>query len=122
MFHPPEVKLLRRVRLFAALWTVAYQAPLSMGFSRQEYWSGLLFPSPEDLPDPGIEPRSPALQADALPSIPLASCMYLVGAFNPLTFKVVINMCDPISVFLIVLGLFFVGVFLLLCFLPKEVP
>ena len=51
-------------------WTVAYQAPPSMGFSRQEYWSGLPFPSPEVLPDPGIKPRSPALQADALPSEP----------------------------------------------------
>ena len=51
-------------------WTVAYQAPLSMGFSRQEYWSGLPFPSPGDLPDPRIEPGSPALQADALPSEP----------------------------------------------------
>ena len=49
-------------------WTVVYQASLSMGFSGQEYWSGLPFPSPGDLPDPGIEPRSPALQADALPS------------------------------------------------------
>ena len=49
-------------------WTVAYTAPLSMEFSRQEYWSGLPFPSPGDLPDPGIEPGSPALQADALPS------------------------------------------------------
>ena len=48
--------------------TVARQAPLSMGFSRQEYWSGLPFPYPEDLPDPGIEPVSPALQADSLPS------------------------------------------------------
>ena len=48
--------------------TVARQAPLSVGFSRQEYWSGLPVPSPEDLPDPGIEPRSPALQADSLPS------------------------------------------------------
>ena len=51
-------------------WTVAHQAPLSMGFSRQEYWSGLPFPSPGDLPDPGIKPRSHALQADALPSEP----------------------------------------------------
>ena len=51
-------------------WTVAYQAPPSMGFSSQEYWSGLPFPSPGDLPDPGIEPGSPALQADALPSEP----------------------------------------------------
>ena len=48
-------------------WTVAHQAPLSMGFSRQEYWSELPRPSPGDLPDPGIEPRSLALQADSLP-------------------------------------------------------
>ena len=52
----------------ATLWTVAHQAPLSMGFSRQEYWSGVPFLSPGDLSDPGIEPRSPALQADSLPS------------------------------------------------------
>ena len=51
-------------------WTVAYQAPQSMEFSRQEYWSGLPFPSPGDLPNPGIEPGSPALQAKALPSEP----------------------------------------------------
>ena len=56
------------VQLFATPWTVAHQAPPSMGFSRQEYWSGLPFPSPGDLPDPEIEPRSPALQADTLPS------------------------------------------------------
>ena len=55
---------------FLTPWTIAYQAPPSMGFSRQEYWSGLPFPSPGDLPDPGIEPRSPALHADALPSEP----------------------------------------------------
>ena len=55
---------------FATPWTVAHQAPPSMGFSRQEYWSGLPFPSPGDLPDPGIEPRSPTLQADALTSEP----------------------------------------------------
>ena len=57
----------RCVRLFATPWTEAQQAPLSMGFSRQEYWSGLPIPSPRDLPDPGIEPQSPALQADSLP-------------------------------------------------------
>ena len=56
-----EVKLLSHVRLFATPWTVAYHAPPSMGFSRQEYWNGLPFPSPEDLPNPGIEPGSPAL-------------------------------------------------------------
>ena len=65
-----KVKSLSRVRLFATPWTVAYQAPPSMGFSRQEYWNGLPFPSPGDLPDPGIEPRSPALQADDLTSEP----------------------------------------------------
>ena len=65
-----KVKLLSRVRLFVTPWTVAHQARPSMGFSRQEYWSGVPFPSPGDHPDPGIEPRSPALQADALTSEP----------------------------------------------------
>ena len=65
-----KVKLLSRVRLFATPWTVAYQAPPSMGFPRQECWSGLPFPSPGDLTDPGIEAGSPALQADALRSEP----------------------------------------------------
>ena len=64
------MKSLSRVRLFATPGTVAYQAPPSMGFSRQECWSGLPFPSPGDLLDPGIEPVSPALRADALPSEP----------------------------------------------------
>ena len=63
-----KVKLLSHAQLFATPCIVAYQAPLSMEFSRQEYWSGLPFLSPGDLPNPGIEPRSPALQADALPS------------------------------------------------------
>ena len=53
---------------FATPWTAARQAPLSMGFPRQKYWSGLPFPSPGDLPNPGIEPRSPALQVKSLPS------------------------------------------------------
>ena len=65
-----KVKPLSCVQLFVTPWTIACQAPLSMGFSRQEYWSGLPFPSPGDLPNPGIEPRSPALQADSLPSEP----------------------------------------------------
>ena len=64
------VKLLSAVQLFATPWTVTYQAPSSMEFSRQEYWNGLSFLSPGDLPDPGIEPGSPALQADILPSEP----------------------------------------------------
>ena len=62
------MKSLSRVRLFATPWTVAYQAPQYMEFSRQEYWSGLPFPSPGDLPNPRTEPGSPALQTDALPS------------------------------------------------------
>ena len=67
------------VRLFATLWTIAYQAPLSMGFSRQEYWSGLPRPPPGDLPNPGIEPTSlafPALQADSLPTEPPGKPIY----------------------------------------------
>ena len=63
-----KVKSLSCVRLFGIPWTVGCQAPLSMAFPRQEYWSGLLFPSPGDLPDPGIELGSPALQADSLSS------------------------------------------------------
>ena len=59
-------QLLSHVQCFVTLWTVACQAPLSKGFSRQDDWRGLLFPSPGDLPDPEIEPRSPALQADSL--------------------------------------------------------
>ena len=64
------MKSLSRVQIFATLWTVADQPPPSTGFSRQEYWSGLPFPSPGDLADPGIEPRSPALDTDALTSEP----------------------------------------------------
>ena len=63
-------KLLSCVRLFVTPWTVAHQAPPSMGFSRQEHWSGVPLPSPGDLPDPRIEPRSPTFQADALTSEP----------------------------------------------------
>ena len=65
--------LVTQSRLTLTLWTVALQAPLSMGFFRQEYWSGLPFPSPEDLPDSEIEPGSPALQEDSLPSEPQGS-------------------------------------------------
>ena len=65
-----ELKSLSCVRLFATPWIVAYQVPPSMGISRQEYWSELPFPSPGNLSDAGIEPRSPALKADALTSEP----------------------------------------------------
>ena len=63
-----KVKSLSPFQLFATLRTVALHSPLSMGFSRQEYWSGLPYLPAGDLPDPGIKPRSPALQADSLPS------------------------------------------------------
>ena len=75
-----KVKLLSRVRLFVTPWTIAYQSPRSMEFSRQEYWSGLPFSSPGDLPDPGIEPGSPTLQADALPSEPLGKPNHSLAA------------------------------------------
>ena len=75
--------VLNRVHLFVTPWTVAYQAPLSMGFSRQQYWSGLPFPSPGDLPNPGIEPGSPALQTDALLSEPPGKHMPILSLLIP---------------------------------------
>ena len=65
-----HAKLLGYIQLFTTRWTIAHQTPLSLGFSRQEYWSGLLFLPPGNLPNPGITPGSPALQADSLPSEP----------------------------------------------------
>ena len=62
-----------QLSLFVTLWTVAHQAPLSMGFSKQEYWSGLPCPPPGDLPDPGIEPSSPAFPALQVDSLPIDS-------------------------------------------------
>ena len=76
---------LSRVQLFATLWTVAHQAPLSMGFFRQEYWSGLPFPPLGDLPDPGIEPVSPmssALQADYSPTKSLGKLFKYIKLFT----------------------------------------
>ena len=81
------MKSLSRVQLFATPWTVAHQAPLSMGFSRQEDWSGLPFPSPGDLPKPGIGPRFPALQAEALSSEPPG----IMEAKGMLPFKLLVN-------------------------------
>ena len=69
------------VKLFATPWAVAFQAPLSMGFSRQEYWSGLPFPPSGDLPNPGIEPRSPALQVDSLTLTLWGSPMYICAFY-----------------------------------------
>ena len=85
-FH--KVKLFSHVWLFEIPWTVAYQAPPSMEFSRQDYWCGFPFPSAGDLPNPGIEPRSPALQADALPSEPpRKSFLFLFLFFHKTGFK-----------------------------------
>ena len=91
-----EAKSLSRVPLFATPWTVVFQAPPSMEFSRPEYWSGLPFLSPGGLPNPGIKPMSPALQAGALPSEPPGKqyCWYLYKMmlsksfwlFNPMIF------------------------------------
>ena len=78
--------MLSRVQFFGTPGTVAYQAPPSMGFSRQEYWSELPFPSPGDLPDPGIEPGSPAFQADTLtyepPGKPICVCVCVLIGFS----------------------------------------
>ena len=71
----------------ATPWTVVHQAPLSTGFSRQEYWGGLQFPSPEDLPDPGIKPRSPALQADSLPTKPPGKPGVLIKKYSSIFMK-----------------------------------
>ena len=81
-----KVKSLSHVQLFATPWTVDYQAPPSMEFPRQEYWSGLPFPSPGDLSDPGIKPRSPTLQADALPSEPPVAWVAWQWSYCPVVF------------------------------------
>ena len=81
-------------------WTVAHQAPPSMGFSRQEYWSGLPFPSPGDLPDPGIEPRSPALQADALTSAPPGKPLWKIVIYIYYVLccaQSCLTLCDPMD-------------------------
>ena len=82
--------VLSHIWLFTRLWTIARQAPLSMGFFRQEYWSGLPFPSPQDLSNPGIEPIpsvSPALQADSSPAEPSGSLSQLLIPSNLFLFQ-----------------------------------
>ena len=74
-------ELLSHVQLFVTPWIVAHQAPLFMGISRQECWSGLSFPSPGDLPGPGIEPVSPALQVDSLPLCHLGSLIFMYSLY-----------------------------------------
>ena len=90
-----KVKSLSHVRLFATPWTVARQAPLSMRFSRQECWSGLPFPSPGDLPDPGIEPGSPALESDALTYDPPGKPKSTIQ-FSSVT-QACLTLCDPMT-------------------------
>ena len=87
-----KVKWLSRVWLFATPWTVAHQAPPSIRFSRQQYWSGLPFPSPGDLPNPGIKPGSPALQAD--PSEPAGNPISEISALKKRQQRVTGPFCD----------------------------
>ena len=86
----PCAKSLSCVQLFVTLWTVARQAPLSMGFSRPEYWSRLPCPSPGDLPDPGTEPRSPTLQADSFLPEPPGSPFFCQGIWKDIEFMDVV--------------------------------
>ena len=90
------VQLLNRVQLFVTPWTIAYQAPPSQEFPRQEYWNGLPFPSPGDLPDPGIEPTSPAWQVDSLPLNHLVSPQLNVHV--SLWTKVAPHICECVCV------------------------
>ena len=92
-----KVKLLSHVWLFVTPWTVAYQAPPSMRFSRQECWSGLPFPSSGDLPDPGIEPRSPAFQADSLPTELWGKPVFLTKIWELLFNRINCNSLDSQS-------------------------
>ena len=87
------MKSLSRVHLFVTPWTVAYQDLRSMGFSRQEYWSGLPFPFPGDLPNPEIEPGSPALQTDPLLSKPLGNPYLSIvrTIYDKLTANIILN-------------------------------
>ena len=78
----------------ATRWIVEHQAPLSMGFSRPEQWSGLPFPSPGDLPNPGIEPRSPTLQADSLPSEAPGNPLSVVSELCTKSLQLCLNLCD----------------------------
>ena len=90
--------LLNHVQLFATPWTVACQAPPSMGFSRQEYWSGLPFPSPGDLPNPGIEIGSLVLQADSLPSEPPGKPYIGISVqFSSVQSLSHVRLCDPMN-------------------------
>ena len=86
-----KAKLLSRVQLFVTPCTLAHQAPPSMGFSRKEYWSGLPFPSPGDFPNPRIEPRSPAFQADTLTSEPPGKPFHVLAIVNSTAVNTEVN-------------------------------
>ena len=94
-----SVQLLSRVQLFVTPWAVALRAPLSMGFSRQEYWSGLSCRPPRDLPNPGIKPRSPTLQADSLPPEPSGKPSLAPYKRSLLLLLLLLcpTLCDPID-------------------------
>ena len=100
-----KVKSINHIQLSAAPWTVARQAPLSMGFSRQEYCSWLLFPSLGDLPGPGFEPWSPALQADSLPSEPSS----VLKAMNQIIKQTQFYFKHHLSTFFLLASLLFLG-------------
>ena len=91
------VQLCRCIQSFNCVtpWTVAHQAPLSMGFSRQEYWSGLPFPSPEDFPYPGIKPMSPCWQVDSLSLSHLGSLSVIHAAAAAKSLQSCPTLCDP---------------------------
>ena len=80
MISVAVIQMLSCVQLLATPWTVTHQVPLSMEFSRQEYWSGYPFPSPGDLPNPGIEPGLPYWEADSLPSEPPGKTKLFLGS------------------------------------------
>ena len=88
------MKSLSHVQLFETPWTVVFQAPPSMGFSRQEYWSGLPFPSPRDLPNRGIEPRSPALQADAFYHLSYQGSLYIAMELKNLKYNIATSLSN----------------------------
>ena len=96
-FCKVKVKSLSCVQLFATPWTVACKDPLSMGFSRQEYWSGCPFSSPGDLPNPGIEPRSPALQVDSFQLIHKGSSRMLEWVAYPFSRDLPHPRIEPVS-------------------------
>ena len=91
-----KMRSLSCVWLFETPWTVAHQAPPSMEFSRPEYWNGLPFPSPGDLPDPGIEPRSPALQMDSLPQSHLGHPQLFLESESEVS-PSCLTLCDPMD-------------------------